>query len=654
MSPHCRIPRTLLRRPLILLVGCCFLFTPLPRAIASSGKPFPLYPSIKDNVAFWEKIYATYSVNSAVIHDRDDLSKIYEVVPLVDQNAQNAGKTNERTLRHVLKNYQSMLLALSRGKHPSTAREKRAASMFRGPDAARKMAQAAQTVRAQNGLKERFVSGVIRSGAYIAEIRAILRAHGLPTELAYLPHVESSFNPKAFSKFGAAGIWQFTRATGKQYLQIDDAIDERRDPLLAADGAARYLKHSYRELGSWPLALTAYNYGLAGTLRAQEAMGGYEKIYTHYDKGNFGFASRNFYSEFLAAMHVAQRLEKNHTVKQDKPRDFLARILPGYVSLRSIERHFHVSRDTLRELNPALRPPVFEGSKLIPRGYALRLPRRRDVSRLLAALPHAAFHSNQFKDATYQVRLGDTAGGIALKYSINLKQLIAANGLSSNAAIYIGQHLIIPGSSQPSKPSGRISYLAARTHKEFAAARPQWTTPVSTPASQQPPPVLADDKKHAPSPGPAPRQPQADTEPVIVVREGGKRGIITVRPEETLALYSSLLQVPQKHLLRLNNLSRLDSLRPGQNLTVPYTKVSAAEFADARAAYSRQNQEDFYAAYTVVKVSRYRIKPGDTLWDLCNKKFNIPLWLLKKYNTALDMMHLHPDQELAIPLIRNL
>jgi hypothetical protein len=83
-------------------------------------------------------------------------------------------------------------------------------------------------------------------------MKQIFNKFGLPDDLVYLPHVESSFNPKAYSKFGAAGIWQFTRSTGRQYLTVDYAVDERRDPIRASVAAARLLKQNYKKFKKWP------------------------------------------------------------------------------------------------------------------------------------------------------------------------------------------------------------------------------------------------------------------------------------------------------------------------------------------------------------------------------------------------------------------
>ena len=129
-------------------------------------------------------------------------------------------------------------------------------------------------VRFQQGQKERFIEGLQRSGMYLDTIRAILQQYGIPPRLAYLPHVESSFNTEAYSKVGAAGLWQFMRGTGRLYgMQIDYSIDERRDPVTATIAAAKYLSSSYQEFKSWPLAITSYNHGVYGVKRAVNQTG---------------------------------------------------------------------------------------------------------------------------------------------------------------------------------------------------------------------------------------------------------------------------------------------------------------------------------------------------------------------------------------------
>lgn len=454
---HRKASRTALL-PLAQLFCLLYFFCP---ATAPAAELFPSYPAIRANVAFWEKIYSTYSSNTAVIHDRNDLSKIYEVVPLMDRGVPGAGRLNAARVKATIDKYQTALTKLADGKSPASATERRVAQLFNGSRSRQRMALAAESVRSQTGLKELFSAGVVRSGGYMPAIRKIFRKHGLPVELAYLPHVESSFNTEAYSKVGAAGIWQFTPGTGKQYMRIDDVIDERSDPFIAAEAAAKYLKNSYEKLGSWPLALTAYNYGTAGMMRAQDAKGSYERIFAEYQEGHFGFASRNFYSEFLAALHVARQLEASPRIQIDRPIQYTEYVLPGYIRLRDIRRHFQISDSTLKQYNPAIRPSVYSGSKLLPHGYRLRLPARNTIRNLAASVPRSTLHGNQIQDQYHRVKSGDNLGRIAARYGVSVKALQAANGLKRNAKIIAGQRLRLPSRTAAASSRQSSSSLAA-------------------------------------------------------------------------------------------------------------------------------------------------------------------------------------------------
>lgn len=404
---------------------------------------FPLFPSIRANVTFWEQVFSTYSGNTAIIHDRKDLSIIYEVVPLLDSVLPGARRLNGIYIKGVKKKYSRILNKLATGAFPENAEERRVLAMFSSPRDSKALRRASDNIRTQTGLKERFMDGVIRSGIYMPAIKKIFKSQGLPEDLAYLPHVESSFNLQAHSKSGATGIWQFTRSTGSNYLKVDYIIDERRDPLAATYAAAQYLKHGFKKLGSWPLAITGYNYGHAGMLRALKKHGNYEEIFTHYNQGYFKFASRNFYAEFLAARNVAKALENNSSITRYTPDSITTFQLPGFAAAQDISDHFRLSKQELRLLNPALRQSVWHGEKYIPKGYSLRLPGSAKISALIKTLPKASLKSHQKRSLLYTVKHGDTAGEIALRFDISLKHLSRTNNLSDNALVYVGQTLRI-------------------------------------------------------------------------------------------------------------------------------------------------------------------------------------------------------------------
>jgi membrane-bound lytic murein transglycosylase D len=166
-------------------------------------------------------------------------------------------------------------------------------------------------------------------------------------------------------------------ATGRLFMEVNDTVDERRDPIASTRAAARYLARAYHRLGTWPLAITSYNHGPNGIARAVEVTGTSDlaHIVKYYDGPSFGFASRNFYAEFLAALDIEKhssayygrfapdRLPATRTVMLDRSVDIFA-------AARLARTRDYV----LADLNPALLGPVVSGRVPIPAGYGLRIP----------------------------------------------------------------------------------------------------------------------------------------------------------------------------------------------------------------------------------------------------------------------------------------
>ena len=428
---------------------------------AEAANQFPVYKVIEPNVRFWEKVYGTYTSRQGVLHDKDNLDIIYTMVNLVDWNTPGASRINNKLVKLARQHYKKILSGLSKGIKPKTREEKRIAALFKrsGHPSYRR---ARDNIRLQIGQKDRFLAGVIRSGAYMPAIKRILRSKGMPLELAYLPHVESSFNPKAHSKASAVGLWQFTKSTGRDYMVINDVVDERYDIYLSSVAAAKFLGKNHQQLHSWPLALTAYNYGRAGMVRAQRQYGSYEKIFKSHNTKLFKFASRNFYSEFVAALRVARRLEKDPAIIKDRPWANATIRLSGFAAVKDLRKYFGVSRQDFARLNPALRKPVLEGKKYAPRGYLLRLPATKTIRNRLQKIPAGLFHSNQIKDRVYTVKKGDTAAAIARRHKISLKELSRANHLNSKATIRVGRKLKIPSHGVSAAADSQVKVITLK------------------------------------------------------------------------------------------------------------------------------------------------------------------------------------------------
>lgn len=488
-------------------------------SLHASADPFPMPEAIAPNVGFWTKVYTQYTTSQGIVHDNQDLDVIYEIIDLLPYDNPGGAKINRHRMKKANEKYEGILRQLAKDPNTANAACRRVADLLGGPPDSRRFMAAAGRVRCQVGQKDRFQAGLIRSGAYVDQIRDIFRARGLPEDLAYLPHVESSFNPNAYSKFGAAGMWQFTRSTGKRFMTVGYALDERRDPILATYAAAELLKENYEKLGSWALAITAYNHGAAGMQRAKSLHGDYTTIFKSYRSRSFKFASRNFYSEFLAARQVATDHQTYFgDLVLDRPMPSQTVSLQGYVSMDDLSRHFQISPEILKELNPALRQPVFDGQKLVPKGYSLRLPvpPATDETLTAAVIPASFFKATQTPSKFYTVQRGDTAGRVARTHGVTLPELILANNLDRRATIYPRQTLRIP------VPGEHLREPAA---------------PVSAPAEPILVASVASPEKNAQAPQPVVESTVADDDTTLADESAGtapeETGVETGKEEDT-------------------------------------------------------------------------------------------------------------------------
>jgi membrane-bound lytic murein transglycosylase D len=278
---------------------------------------FPRPPILSANIEFWHQIYTDFGVGDFVLHDRSNLGIVYDVVRVPETGSQMRAATLARDeIQRLRTHYARILTDLAGAPDPAPFGED-AVQVYRlwaCPCDPELLMRAAGAIRVQQGLREKVEEGLVRARTLVPKIIPILRKHDVPLELAALPLVESAFNPQAKSKAGAVGLWQFIKTTGQRYLTITRKRDDRQDPLRATDAAARFLRHNYEVLGSWPLAVMAYNHGTEGILTAKTAVGSgdVELIIRSYAGPRFGFASKNFYAEFLAAVDILAPLIAPH------------------------------------------------------------------------------------------------------------------------------------------------------------------------------------------------------------------------------------------------------------------------------------------------------------------------------------------------------
>ncbi len=438
--------------PGVLRLLCVTVLTAFAARAIAADAALPCPPKLRTAVNFWIRVYTQIDTDAGFLHDPKNLGVVYETVHF---RPGSSLWERRRVVNRERDRIAAQLRRIAAGVRPLTPQERRILALWGPHVRAARLREAADDIRFQLGQSNRFKAGLIRSGAWQRAIARALAAHGVPPELAALPLVESSYNPRAYSKDGAAGLWQFMPGTARPLLRINAALDQRFDPFSATVAAARLLSYNYRILGSWPLAITAYNQGVAGVLDAVHSLGTRDiaTIVERYHSVTFGFASRNFYVAFLAALYIERHAQRFFGHLHRLPEEHFRELtLPAYVSMAALERVLDVPLARLHELNPALRRSVWDGELDVPKGYRLRLPQGGPawtVARLTARLGPRALLAAQLRPPVYRVRPGDTLSGIAARYHVSLWALARFNDISVNGVLRAGEPLHLPGATAP-------------------------------------------------------------------------------------------------------------------------------------------------------------------------------------------------------------
>ena len=558
-------------------------------AASADSAAIPRPPELEQDVKFWTRVYSEISTSEGFVHDERNLAVVYAKMKFAPDTT---SRDKQQAIDDVRDRYAASLRRVATfiaqreraGAAPNGAAaaadattanastagsaaspddslsedDQRVLAMWGNRVSSSRLLEASRMIRFQLGQADRFRAGLIRSGTWETHIAETFANLGLPAELAALPHVESSFNPAAYSKVGAAGLWQFMRSTGRRYMRVDDLVDERLDPFRATEAAAQLLSYNHRLLGTWPLAMTAYNHGAAGMRRAAEATGtsDFVTIARTYNGRTFGFASRNFYPSFLAALEIDRAPEKFFGPIERAPEMRFQEVeLPGYVLVSDVERSLGVSQNVLRELNPALRPLIWSGARMMPRGYRLRLPDGEPVwsaAKLLQALGPGQIYASQVLPRTHRVGRGDSLASIARRYGISTSTLARLNGLATDSALRRGRVLQLPEQKPPLLAAASAAAVSAAAASPIvpgtAAAR---ATTSDAPAS------------------------------FYVVREG-----------DTLEAIAARVGLPVRQLMQINRLKDPDFVFEGQRLLTRPLAIASADAAATPPSASETDETD--------------------------------------------------------------
>ncbi|WP_242203320.1 LysM peptidoglycan-binding domain-containing protein [Aestuariivivens insulae] len=315
------------------------------------------------------------------------------------------------------------------------------------------------------------------SAFYFPMFEYELDKYDLPLEIKYLAIVESALKPRAKSRVGATGLWQFMFATGKMYgLDVSSYVDERCDPIKSTEAAAKYLSKLYEIFGDWDLALAAYNSGPGNVTKAIRRSGGYKNYWNI--RHNLPRETAGYLPAFLANMYIFEYAEE-HGFKKIKPEHTLVETdtirVKHMITLDQVSEVTGTPIEALQFLNPSYKLDIIPFIK--GKNYVLRLPRnvsgafvnneeqiyayvKEEFAKREKPLPQFFNTSDRVR---YKVRSGDYLGKIARRYGVRVSQIKRWNGLRSNN-LRIGQRLTI----YPRKP-----YVAsASTTTKATASKP--------------------------------------------------------------------------------------------------------------------------------------------------------------------------------------
>lgn len=616
-------------RPLLFL-----LFVLLSGPLAAQ-ETFPQPPQLQPDVDFWVDIFTRYTTNQGVLHDTRNLAVVYEHI---DYKAADGRRTRQSAAANRRDALKDVLRSLATGKRENlSSEEARILALWPADVSNATLTQAVNQIRYQQGLQDRFREGLIRAGRWRGFINDEFRALGVPIEMAALPHVESSYNPAARSNVGASGIWQFTRSTGRRFMQVDHVLDERNDPFTATRSAGKLLAYNYSITGNWPMAITAYNHGLGGVRRAMREYGdtAYVDILRKYDGRTFGFASRNFYVAFLAAKQVDQNVDQYFpNMVVDKPVNFATTSLSSYIPLEDLVDALGVSERQMTDYNPSLQATIVTGNKHLPKGFEVRVPAsllNAPINELVAAIPAASWHSEQLPDMFHTVGRGDTLSQIAETYKTRVSTLVSLNGLRNSNSIRAGQKLRLPAAGPASVT------VAASVDLPVADEAEQEATPF----------VLAEDLA-ATLRGTLQTALLSDPSDYSVAANDST---IEVHPLETLGHYADWLEIKTQRLRDLNGLAFRTPVEVGDRIRLDLGTVDATLFEERREDYHRRQQDAFFRENVISGISEHVIASGESVWILSLRKYDVPVWLFRQYNPSLDLHNIQPGMRVQFPVM---
>lgn len=462
---------------------------------------------------------------------------------------------------------------------------------------------------------------VERSSLYLFHIVNELEKRGMPMELALLPMVESAYNPMAYSRAKASGLWQFIPSTGKRYnLDQDWWQDERRDIVASTAAALDYLQSIYDMHGDWHLALASYNWGEGAVGRAiskNVAQG----LPTDYQSLNMPGETKNYVPKLQALKNIfsnrAMVAELGLPTIPNQPY-FSTVTKTANIDVTVAAKLAEMPVHEFVALNPSHNRPVIKSET------PLVIPADKVETFISNVEAHESSNKPLSMWQTYVMRIGDRLDKIAAKFGISLAKLKEVNGIFGKAKAKPGLPLLVPDKS-------------GANANTIAAAESATIVSPATAAE-------------------APATPRTET-----ASETAKATSHTVRRGETLPVIAKRYGLSVAELKRLNHL-RSDKISAGRRLTVsqPDTKIAKADAPASKsgkaAKAGKNNQRDKAGAQAKTdkktpKVVRYTVRRGDTLASIA-RQFKVDKDDLARWN-RVSPNALKPGKTLTIQVAQS-
>ena len=622
---------------LSLLTICFFCFFKVDPIFSQESNHVSIFRQpieLNDSINFWKNVYTKINSNEGYLHDSENLNIVYGIF-----------SANENSLQNYRNQIIQDLTILANGKRSNLTRNQIFIFEIWGKSNDNKIyLSAINRLRFQRGQSDAFLSGYEKSKSYDSFNQNILKRRNIPPELFLIPHLESSFNPQAISSANAVGMWQFTKNTGQQYLRVDDVIDERLDPYLSTQAAISLLQFNYDQLGSWPLAITAYNHGLTGILNAKNILqtSSISEIINNYKGPRFGFASRNFYPQFLAILDITTNFNKYfENVSLNTPIELEEIRITSPIYFSDLSNRLNIEKDIISSNNLSLLQNIKNDRVQIPQGTRLRLPasliNKENLDNFFntAQSPISSYQNKALTVLTNidteNISITNTNGGdnwvdpkfLAQNSPISIDKSITTNGPQLTENTNQENPFI-----QPSQAIVELNSISDIVLNDASTKEDSSELGLGLVAMQEF--ILRYDDF------------EIDNQSRISVYN------------ETIEQIAIWLNVSSSELRRYNGKKPFDKVNFGEQISLIFTEVSPEEFISKRSDYHKNIRDSFFSRFTVSGTSTHIIQRNDNIESISREEYNSPMWLLKAFNPNLSMDNIFVGQTLIFPIIEQL